>query len=114
MKRSLEDKQAEKSRLYRSYRAWKREQLADHALREPRLAQLATTIRRAPSAGRLVMSIADSWIRNADPDVRALALSMVARRCAKAGGRDLDDPLPPATSAFFLVRDLLQADGRLR
>lgn len=56
---------------------------------------------------------ASAWLQSADRDFRADALTIIRvayDQVATAQGiRELDDPLPPETTPFFEIRDLLRA-----
>lgn len=108
---TLDDKQAEKDRLYRKYRTAKREQWKALCEQEPRLSALRLAIRRTRRPAETVLVIADSWARRAEPHIRHAVLSQVerhAQRMQRQQGRAvLDDPLPPAVNVFLIAREML-------
>ncbi len=115
------DPNARTMAAYRAARAkWADEILADEAdpadwqqFRE-QLAQLG----RGATPAQFLAWLAASFLPRAHPDVRAIALRMIAQRADRIrierGDQPLDDPAPPQTSVFIEARRLLQADGRLR
>ncbi len=109
--RTLEEKQAEKSRLWRAYRAAKKQQWAELCAKEPRMAVFRKAVRRMRTGAELLVWLADHWVRCAEQDVRHAALQQINRhadRMARAEGRAvLDDPLPPATNVFLAAREML-------
>lgn len=111
MKQTLEDKQDEKGRLWKAYRAKKREAWRDLCQREPRMIGFRRALRRTRDTGAFVVRLSDSWLRNADADVRFAALQQIdthaGRMALRLGGRDLDDPMPPSINLFLVSRELL-------
>lgn len=109
--RTLEDKQAEQSRLLTRYKATKRAEWAELCEVEPRLHALKSAIRRADDPRAMLRSLADSWVRRAPEQVRRAALSLVSKqeeRARRAQGLDiLDDPLPPHRNALMVAKELL-------
>lgn len=109
--RTLQDKQDEKGRLWRSYRRAKREEWRELCEAEPRLIGFRKTLRRAQDPRALIQQLADSWLRNAPANVRFAALQQIDRhawRMARlSGAQPLDDPMPPARNVFITARELL-------
>jgi hypothetical protein len=110
---AFDQKMEEKERLSRRYRATKRAEAKRILGSEPRLPRFIRYLRTitAETAGELVEAVRDSWLLQCDPDVRLFALRMVDARANKInrsfGIGALDDPLPPETSVFFLVKGVL-------
>ena len=117
-KRTLREKQSEQSRLRSAYKAWVREQIRDAMGEEPRLKNFWRAIKRCADARRLVMAIADSWVRLAQVNIRWIALRMIQNHCdrmsLRMGGQVLDDPFPGKASAYFICRHILFAEGGMR
>lgn len=111
MKRSLQDKQDEKGRLLRAFRASRRAQWAELCEAEPRLTGIRSALRRFDDPRALLSRLADSWVRQAPSDVRIAVLREInrhAERVARQQGRAiLDDPIPPAVNLFHASRELL-------
>jgi hypothetical protein len=111
MKQTLEQKQAEKQRLSRAYRARKRQEWADLFRQEPRLSAFKKAVRRQRSGAGLLILTADSWVRQAPTEVRFAALRIIdaqANRLARQQGwQALDDPIPPARNPFLIAREML-------
>lgn len=110
-KRSLQDKQDEKGRLLKAFRAARRAQWAELCEREPRLAGVRSALRGFEDPRALLTRLADSWVRTAPTDVKFAVLREINRhadRMARREGRAvLDDPFPPAVNLFHASRELL-------
>jgi hypothetical protein len=113
---ALDKKMAEKQRLSRAYRIWKREQRREVFIAEPRMRDFMRYVGRVRDGDELIEAIAESWLPASAQSVRLLALELVSRRCDRlnrsAGFEALDDPLPPTTSVYFRARHLLHEGGR--
>lgn len=115
---ALEKKMAERQRLSRAYRIWKRQWRTDQLTAEPRLRDFMRYLRtvRPATGGELLEAIAGSWLVKAARDVRLFALELVSRHCDRInrqlGFEALDDPMPPQTSLYFEARELLHKGGR--
>jgi len=111
MSKTLQEKQDEKQRLAKAYLLRKRQQWAELVKREPRIAEFKKAVRREREPARLLVWLADSWVRRADPDIRHTALRIIdahANRMALQAGRSaLDDPIPPARNVFLAAREML-------
>lgn len=109
--RTLQDKQEEKSRLWRKFLAAKKAEWAELCEQEPRLPVFRREVRRTRSPAETLLLLADSWVRAAPQHVRHAALQQINRhadRMARAEGRAvLDDPLPPARNVFLAAREML-------
>ena len=109
--KTLQEKQDEKQRLSRYYKARKREQWALLLQREPRLAEFKKALRREDNPTRILRRLEGSWIMSAPDDVRYAALRLIdahANRMAlQRGGEVLSDPMPPALNLFLAARGLL-------
>jgi hypothetical protein len=114
----LELQQAEKQRLSRAYRAWKRTWAREQIATEPRLIAFRRYLKSVgPADGdELIDSIRTSWLPAAPVDVRLFALRQVDARCQRVrllmGEEPLDDPWPTETNVYFRARDILYAGGR--
>lgn len=110
-RRSLTEKQDEKSRLLRAFRASRRAHFAELCEQEPRLAGVRSALRRIEDPRALLTRLADSWVRTAPVDIRFAVLREInrhAERMARREGRAvLDDPIPPAVNVFHASRELL-------
>jgi hypothetical protein len=110
MNRTLEEKQAEKQRLSKAYKAHKRAEWGDLLRREPRLILFKRAVRKADTPSRVLMILADSWVRFADNDTRFAALRIIdahANRMAlRAGGQTLSDPII-GRNLFMIAREML-------
>lgn len=110
---AFDQKMEEKERLSRRYRAAKRADAKRVLASEPRLPRFLRYLRTvtAETAGELVEAVRTSWLLECDSDVRLFALRMVDARANKInrqfGIGALDDPLPPETSVFFRVKEVL-------
>lgn len=111
MPKTLEEKQAEKQRLARAYVIKKRADWLALCEREPRLVPLRKAIRAARDPSQLYLALADSWVRFAPADVRYAVLRLIDKQSDRIkrqqGGEALSDPLPPARSLFFAVKEML-------
>lgn len=109
--RTLEEKQAERDRLMKAYRAHKREEWTELCEAEPRLAGFKTALRREREPRVIARKLADSWLRRADPRVRFRALQLIEQHSQRErrylGLQPLDDPLPPARTLFMVAKELL-------
>ena len=109
--RTLADKQDEKSRLLRAFRASRRAQWTELCAAEPRLAGVRSALRAMDDPRTILTRLADSWVRTAPIDIRFAVLREInrhAERMARREGRAvLDDPIPPAVNLFHASRQLL-------
>lgn len=109
--RTLQDKQDEKARLSRAFRASRRAEWAELCEQEPRLLGIRSALRAIDDPRLLLIRLADSWVRTAPADVRIAVLREInrhAERMARREGRAiLDDPIPPAINLFHASRELL-------
>lgn len=109
--RTLEEKQAEKGRLWKAYRYAKREEWRELCEAEPRLIGFRKALRRTHDPRALVHRLADSWLRTAPANVRFAALQQIDRHCwrmaQRSGAQPLDDPMPPTRNVFLAARELL-------
>ena len=109
--RTLADKQDEKSRLLRAFRAARRAQWAELCEQEPRLVGIRSALRAIEDPRAVLTRLADSWVRSAPADVKIAVLREInrhAERMARREGRPiLDDPIPPAVNVFHASRELL-------
>lgn len=109
--RTLQDKQAEKQRLSRAYLARKRADWIALYQCEPRLSAFKKAVRAEKDAGRLLVKLADSWVRTADTEIKFAALRIIdahaIRMARMAGGEALSDPIPPARNVFLTAREML-------
>ncbi len=109
----LDLKQAEKQRLARDYRAWKRAWTREQLTAEPRLKAFRRYLKQVgPEDGEeLLEAIGTSWLPAAPVDVRLFALRLVDQRCERIrllmGIEPQDDPLPPETCIYFEARAIL-------
>ena len=110
-KQTLEEKQAEKQRLSKAYKAQKRRKWEELLKRQPRLAEFKRAVRKAPSPSSVLVLLADSWVRHADSETRFAALRIIgahaARMAQQSGGQALSDPMPPARNVFLVAREML-------
>jgi hypothetical protein len=115
---ALDLKMAEKQRLNKMYRAWRRDHNRAVLASEPRLVGFMRYLKTITpeTADELLEAIRGSWLVAAVLDVRIYALRMIdarANRINRMLGNDaLNDPLPPATTVYFMARDLLHNGGR--
>lgn len=111
MKQTLEQRQDEKDRLAKKYRAAKRAQWDELCEAEPRLPGLRTAIRRSDNPTRLLRGLADSWIRSAPREIRHAAMGLIQKQedavRRRNGFEPFDDPLPPQRSVYFVAKELL-------
>lgn len=109
---SLEEKQAERSRLEKAYRARKRQQWLELCEREPRIKDFEKAVRQCMKPSAVLALIRGSWLMEASDDTRFYALKIISKHCDRMALREgrqiLDDPLPPATSLFFVCKELLR------
>jgi hypothetical protein len=112
----LDRMEAEKQRLSKAYRKWKREQAKALYAQEPRLKSFRRYLRGITDGDEMLSDISASWLPAAPVDVRIFALRMVDARCQRIrlmmGETALDDPLPPETSVYFKARDILYPGAR--
>lgn len=110
MRKTLDEKQAEKQRLARAYLAKKRADWLALCEQEPRLLALRKTIRASRDPVRLYVLLSESWVRFAPAEVRYAVLRLIAKQSDKMkrqqGGQGLDDPLPPSRNLFFAVKEM--------
>lgn len=117
-KSKLDLKMEERQRLSKSYRALKRQERQAVVASEPRLKDfLRYLLKIGPDDGdELLEALQDSWLMTASRDVRAFALSRIARRADKIklmlGMTPMSDPLDD-TSVFFEAQKFLSKAGRL-
>lgn len=114
---NLEQALKERDRLTRAYRASKRAQYEKAFEQEPRLRAFDRAINRCTAAdAETMISICRvyqaGWLRNASPEIRALALEIVSRRIVRiregAGLASFDDALPwEADDVFQQVKRIL-------
>lgn len=111
MKQTLEQKQREKSRLLKAFRAQRKHDWLELVAREPRIKQFWSDLKKIDSPANVLVYLADSWVRFADPELRYAALRLVNKHCEKqgryVGQQILDDPMPPATNVFLTAREML-------
>lgn len=109
--RTLEEKQDERARLAKKYRAHRRERWNDLIAEEPRLVAFKSSLRRMRDAREVIHRLADSWIRRAPPHVRLAGLQLIEQHSQRErryrGLAPLDDPLPPRRNVFLVARELL-------
>jgi len=109
--KTLEDKQAEQSRLAKAYYAAKRKAWALAVFDEPRLLDVQRDIRAMRSPAAILAYLRGSWVMEASPEVRLYVLRIVNAHADKmiraAGGEALNDPMPPAVNLFIAARELL-------
>jgi len=109
--RTLDEKQAEKDRLLKKYRAAKKAEWADLVDQEPRLLDFRRAVKRSDDPAGFLTRLADSWLRAAPLPVRYAALRQIdshANRMARYAGRTiLDDPLPPSINLYLAAREML-------
>lgn len=109
----LELQQAEKQRLSRAYRAWKRAWAREQLAAEPRLKAFRRYLKGVgPEQGEeLLDAIETSWLPGSAQQVRLFALRLVDERCQRIrllmGEDPLDDPWPPETNVYFRAKALL-------
>ena len=110
-KRTLADKQDEKGRLLKSFRASRRAEWEALCEQEPRLREVRRALRTLHDPRAILTRLADSWVRSAPADIRLAVLREInrhAERNARREGRAvLDDPIPPAVNLFHASRQLL-------
>lgn len=110
-KRTLADKQDEKGRLLKAFRAARRAQWAELCEAEPRLVGIRSALRSIEDPRAIVTRLADSWVRTAPADVRIAVLREINRHAERQARREgravLDDPIPPAVNLFHASRELL-------
>ena len=115
---ALDLKMAEKQRLNKTYRAWRRDHNRAVLAREPRLVGFMRYLKtvQAEHAGDLLEALRDSWLVRSTIDVRMYALRMIDARANRInrslGHEALNDPLPPETNVYFEARALLHPGGR--
>ena len=115
---ALDLKLAEKQRLNKMYRVWRRDHNRAVLAAEPRLVGFMRYLKtvQAEHADDLIEALRDSWLVRSVIDVRMYALRMIdarANRINRSLGREaLNDPLPPETSVYFEARALLHPGGR--
>lgn len=111
-RKTLQEKQDEKGRLSRAYKARKREQWKALFEQEPRLADFKKALRREENPARILKRLQGSWIMSAPDDVRYAALQIIDahanRMILRRGGQILDDPLPPKRNLFLVAREMLR------
>jgi hypothetical protein len=112
----LELQQAEKQRLSRAYRAWKRAWAREQYAAEPRLKNFRRYLRSVTDGEELLEAIGTSWLPASPVEVRLFALRLVDARCQRlrllAGEELLDDPWPPETNVYFEAKAMLYPGGR--
>lgn len=109
---TLEEKQAEKQRLAQAYRRKKRALWEAMKAEEPRIVVLEKAVRASNKPSEVLALLRGSWVLDAPDDVRFMALRIIDNHCnrmaLREGRQALDDPLPPATSLYFVCRDMLR------
>lgn len=109
--RTLEEKQAEKDRLAKAYRAYQRERWAELCEQEPRFPAIKKALRQIREPSALLLRLADSWVRRAPMEHRRAILRLIDqhanRECRFAGRPILDDPVPPGRNVFLVAREML-------
>lgn len=109
--KTLEEKQAEQSRLAKAYRAYRRRKWAEAVAEDTRLLDLRRDIAAMQSPKAILDYLRGSWVMQAAPDARLYALRIVNAHADKmvraSGGSVLDDPVPPAVNLFIAARELL-------
>lgn len=116
----LEAKLQERSRLTRSYKAWKRSERRRLIEAEPRLLGLISYVRRMTleDGDELLEAVATcEWLRSAPQEIKLLALRIIQDRVDRlkllSGLPNFSDPVPPETSVWIECRKLLEAGARL-
>lgn len=108
---TLQDKQDEKNRLAKAYRAHKREEWRQLIEQEPRLLEFKSALKLMRHPRHVLEYVANSWVRQAPEPIRRAALRLVdehSNREKRFAGRPIfDDPLPPETNVFFTVKEML-------
>lgn len=109
-KQTLEQKQDEKARLLKGYRAAKRKEWRELVEQEPRILSFRRWMKKQTDPASALVAISDSWLRLAPDNVRYAALGLIETHAAKMAqyqGREaLDDPIPPATNFYFTAREM--------
>lgn len=114
----LDLRMEEKQRLTARYRKGKTQEARATLAAEPRLRDFNRYLRRVKpqEAGELVEAVASSWLPAAPQHVRIYGLRMCGRHCdrlnLRMGNEILDDPIPPETSTYFRIREILHRGGR--
>lgn len=110
-RKTLQEKQDEKERLSRQYKARQREKWALLIQQEPRLLTFKKELAKEDSPRRIIERIKHSWIMQAPMEVRYAVLRIIDAHANKMvlrqGGQILDDPLPPKRNLYMVARDLL-------
>jgi hypothetical protein len=111
MAQTLQDKQEEKGRLAKHYRALRRSDWEAFCQQEPRIIQFGKDVRARKTSADVLAYVRGSWVVSAPQDARIYALRIVNAHADKmaraAGGEALNDPLPPKRNLFIAVRELL-------
>lgn len=112
MKQTLQEKQEEKGRLGRHYKAQKRAAWQEFCSIEPRILAFQKEIKRMDNPAAILAYLRTSWVMSAPQDARIYALRIIdkhANRMAlRAGGEALSDPIPPKRNLFIAARELLR------
>ena len=110
-RKTLQEKQDEKDRLSRQYKARQREKWALLIAQEPRLLAFKKELAKEENPRRIIERLRKSWIMHAPMEVRYAALRIIDAHANKMvlrqGGFILDDPLPPKRNLYMVARDLL-------
>lgn len=108
---TLQDKQQEKQRLLKAFRAARRQEWEELCTAEPRLPGVKRQLRTMREPKVLLLRLSDSWVRSAPVPVRHAVLRLIdkhADREARFAGRPiLDDPIPPGRNVFLVAREML-------
>lgn len=108
---TLQDKQDEKNRLMKAFRAARRQEWAELTEQEPRLIEFKKALRTMREPAQVLSYVSESWVREAPEKVRRAALRLVGKHCDRekrfAGRPVFDDPLPPDTNVYFTIKGML-------
>lgn len=109
--RTLAEKQDEKGRLLKAFRASRRAEWEALCEQEPRLLGIRRALRALHDPRAILSRLADSWVRLAPADVRLAVLREINRHAERQARREgravLDDPIPPQRNLFLAARELL-------
>lgn len=108
---ALQEKQQERARLLKAYNASRRAKWEEAKTRFPEIEDFADRLRTCITPEGTINYVKRHVIMSAPKDIRYIALRIIDKHCNKralaSGGQELDDPLPPQTSVFFVCKDLL-------
>lgn len=111
IKQTLDEKQAEKSRLMVKFKAAQRAKWAELSAEEPRLPAFKKALRKMDDPKTILVRLSESWLRTAPLAHRYAALRLIDKHSAKMarqeGREPLNDPLPPGTNLYLTARELL-------